>query len=280
MEKHIFTIPHECLPQVKARWPFIYLEHGRLEIDDRSVKFISAEDTPVAIPCGCLNCILLGPGTTVTHDAVKILAEVNCSVFFVGEEGIKFYAVGLTPTSTSKNFTKQMELASSKAKSLEIAKKMFAKRFPEVDLNGKTLEQLKGMEGIRVKSLYESLAKKHNVFWDRRKYDIEDFSSSDDVNKYLTVFNMFLYAVCCSAVLSMGFSPYIGFVHRSSPLPFIYDIADLYKADLSINPAFQLADVVPYSKDTAERVFLDNCKKFQLLKQVSEDLEMLFNLKE
>ena len=150
----IFSVPKSCLPQVGSRYPFIYLEYGRLEIDDRSIKFINAQCEVVSIPCGMLNCILLGPGTTVTHDAVKILAEFNCQLFWVGEDGLKFYASGISPTESSKNFVRQVEYCCSRTKSLEIARKMFAARFPGVDLAGKTLEQLRGMEGIRVKTMY------------------------------------------------------------------------------------------------------------------------------
>lgn len=276
MDAGIFTVPKELLPRVETKYPFVYLEHGRLEIDDRSVKFINADGEVVSIPCGVINCILLGPGTSVTHDAVKILSEYNCNVFWTGENGLKFYACGLNPTSDSRNMRKQMSLACNRSKSLEIARKMFSSRFPDDNVTGKTLEQLKGMEGARVRKQYEFYADKYKVIWNYRNAHLTDFSDASETNKWITMFNQFLYSVICSATISLGFSPHIGFVHSGSPLPFVYDMADLYKERLSIEPAFKLTDVVPYSKENAISEFLRNANAMKILKQFNNDMKSIF----
>jgi CRISPR-associated protein Cas1 len=247
-----------------------------MEIDDRSVKFINADGDVISIPCGVINCILLGPGTSITHDAVKILAEYNCNVFWTGEDGLKFYACGMSPTADSKNFRLQMRLACDKKKSLEIARKMFARRFPDEDISDKSLAQLKGMEGIRVKNQYQFYADKYKVLWDYRNAHLTDFDDASETNKWITMFNQFIYSILCSATISLGYSPHIGFVHSGSPLPFIYDMADLYKEKLCIEPAFRLTDVAVFSKDNAIMEFVKNMNDMKILKQFEEDMKMLF----
>lgn len=275
-QTNIFTVPKELLPQVNTRYPFVYLEHGRLEIDDRSVKFINADGEVISIPCGMINCILLGPGTSITHDAIKILSEYNCNVFWTGENGLKFYSCGISPTADSKNMRMQMQYACDKKKSLEIARKMFTKRFPNDDVSSKTLEQLKGMEGVRVKNLYALYADKYKVLWNFRNANLTSFDDASITNKWITMFNQFLYSILCSATISLGFSPHIGFVHSGSPLPFIYDMADLYKEQLCIEPAFKLTDVVAFSKESAIDEFVKNVNDAKILKQFCNDIKMLF----
>lgn len=275
METNIFTVPKELLPQVSTKYPMLYLEHGRIEIDDRSVKFINADGEIISIPCGMINAILLGNGTSITHDAIKILAEYNCHVFWVGEDGLKFYAHGLNPTNNTKNFQIQMECACNENKSLNIAKKMFAKRFENIDISNKTLAQLKGMEGIRVKEQYKQFANQFNIQWNYRDAHINEFNNQTATNQYLTMFNQYLYAILCSATLSLGFSPHIGFIHKSSPLPFIYDMADLYKKDLCIYSAFELTKI-GFDKETASYEFVKRAKKMNLLKIFVDDIKMLF----
>ncbi|MEG2075132.1 MAG: CRISPR-associated endonuclease Cas1, partial [Victivallaceae bacterium] len=124
--------------------------------------------------------------------------------------------------------------------SLAIAKKMFASRFPDDVIVDKSLTELMTLEGSRVKSLYAELANRYFVQWQGRSYTPGNFEVSDLTNKLITACNTALYALVTSIVYSLGLSPRIGFVHSGSPLPFVYDIADLYKADLVFDLAFSL----------------------------------------
>ena len=277
MIKSIFKIPKELLPQVKEKYPFVYLEKGRIEVDDRSIKFINSENEVISIPCGIINCILLSHGTSITHEAIKILSEYNCNVFWVGEQGIHFYAYGLTPTHDTRNFMIQCELSCNSETRLIIAKKLFKYRFPNDDVSNKTLNQLMGMEGKRVKNQYIFYSEKYNIKCDYRNEHITEFEEQDVTNKYLTIFNQFLYAILCSATISMGYSPHIGFIHKSSPLPFIYDMSDLYKEKLCIEPAFRLASKFGiYDEIVAKDEFIKNIIEIDLLKKYTEDLTKLF----
>jgi len=218
----------------------MYLERGRLEIDDSSVKWIDSEGNLVRLPVATINTILLGPGTSITHEAVKVMAASNCTVCWVGEDSMLFYAVGQSPTSNTRNMRQQMALAANNKKRVMVARRLFSFRFPDSEVQACTLQQLIGMEGKRVKALYAAMAEKYEVGWKGRSYIPGKFELGDVTNKMLTSLNAALYGILTSAVYSMGYSPHIGFIHSGSPLPFVYDMADLYKDNLCIDLAFRL----------------------------------------
>ncbi|MCH5150208.1 MAG: type I-E CRISPR-associated endonuclease Cas1 [Spirochaetales bacterium] len=276
----IIKVTHETLPQIKDRYPFLYLEYGRLEIDDSSVKWISSECEVIRLPIATISTLLLGPGTSVTHEAIKVLAAANCNVCWVGEDSLLFYAVGISPTANTRNMRRQMEIAADKKKSLEVAKKMFARRFPDVDLSDKTLKQMMGMEGYRVRAVYEEKAKKYNINWNGRSYIPGKMELSDITNKILTSCNSALYGIICSCVYSMGYSPHIGFIHSGSPLPFVYDLADLYKEDLCIDLAFRLTYELcgEYNKYRVSSEFRESVINMKLLERINPDIEEMLGV--
>ncbi len=231
-------VTRESLPRVKDKYPFIYLERGRLEIDDSSVKWIDADANVVPLPVATLNALLLGPGTTVTHDAIKTATAANCAVCWVGEDSLLFYAAGFAATADTRNLKRQVERAADPKKSIEVARWLFSQRFPDADLTGKTLSEMMGMEGHRVRALYRQKAEEYQVGWQGRQFTPGKFELGDVTNKILTAANAALYGIMCSVVHSLGYSPHIGFIHSGSPLPFIYDLADLYKDYLCIDLAF------------------------------------------
>jgi CRISPR-associated protein Cas1 len=271
----IIKVTRDTLPQVKEKYPFLYLERGRLEIDDSSVKWIDCEANVVRLPIATINCLLLGPGTSVTHEAIKVLAAANCSVCWVGEDALLFYAAGITPTSNTRNFKKQMLLASDAKKSVEVARRFFKKRFPQADLSGKTLKEMMGMEGYRVRELYEQKAQQYNVGWKGRRYVQGKFEMSDITNQIMTSANAALYGILSAVVHALGYSPHIGFIHSGSPLPFIYDLADLYKERLCIDLAFSatLDMAGKYNKHKMSAAFRRRVIEMDLLAQVPEDIE-------
>ncbi len=270
-------VTHDTLPQIKDRYPFLYLERGRLEIDDSSVKWIDSEKNCIKLPIATICTLLLGPGTSVTHEAVKILASSNCTVCWVGEDSMMFYAVGKSPTANTRNLKHQMLLSSDSKKALIIARKMFMKRFPNEEVKNKTLSELMGMEGLRVKKLYEQMADTYKVGWKGRAYTPGKFDFSDITNKILTSSNAALYAIITSVVYSMGYSPHIGFIHSGSPLPFVYDIADFYKDNICIDLSFSLTLEMAgnYNKDMVVTEFRRRVIKTDLLKKIGTDINEL-----
>lgn len=273
-ERLFVKITRESLPQVKDKYPFIYLERGRLEIDDSSIKWIDCENNVVPLPVATLNALLLGPGTSITHDAVKTATAANCSICWVGEDSLLFYAAGFLPTADTRNMKKQMELAAHPEKSVEVARRMFARRFPDAELTGKNLKEMMGMEGHRVRSLYQQKAEEYQVGWKGRKFMPGKFETSDITNQILTASNAALYGILCSAVHSLGYSPHIGFIHSGSPLPFVYDLADLYKEHLCIDLAFMLTRDLAgrYNKQKVAAAFRERVIKMDLLARLADDI--------
>lgn len=273
-------ITRESLPQVRDKYPFIYLERGRLEIDDSSIKWIDSDNHVVPLPVATLNALLLGPGTTVTHDAVKTATAANCAICWVGEDSLLFYAAGFLPTSDTRNLKRQIEHASDSKKSVEVARRMYARRFPDAELKGKTLKEMMGMEGHRVRALYQSKAEEYQVGWKGRKFVPGKFETSDVTNQVLTASNAALYGILCSAVHSMGYSPHIGFIHSGSPLPFVYDLADLYKEHLCIDLAFSLTRDMAgrYNKHKVSAAFRERVVGMDLLACLSEDIPAMLGV--
>lgn len=273
-DRLFIKVTRENLPQIKERYPFLYLERGRLEIDDSSVKWIDCEGSVIRLPCATIQTLLLGPGTSITHEAVKVLAAANCSVSWVGEDSLLFYAQGQTPTSDTRNFQEQMELAADPEKAVEVARRMFARRFPLTDLSGKTLPEMMGMEGYRVRQIYEQKAQEYGVGWKGRSFTPGKFELSDLTNQVLTAANSALYALLLSSVHSLGYSPHIGFIHSGSPLPFVYDLADLYKEQICIDLAFSLTRQLCGKYDKAKIVaeFRKRILAVDLLGIIGEDI--------
>ena len=273
----IIKITHDNLPQIKDRYPFIYLERGRLEIDDSSVKWIDSQNFVVRLPIATIGTILLGPGTSVTHEAIKVMSAANTTVCWVGEDSLLFYAIGQSPTSDSRFMRQQMSLASSPDTRTQVARRMFAERFPDDDISTASIHDLMGKEGLRVRALYEEKAREYGVGWKGRRYVPGQFELSDITNKILTAANTALYALVLSVVFSIGFSPYIGFVHTGSPLPFVYDIADLYKADLCIDFAFSMTLKLAGNYDRKELLdeFRARVSDSLLLERMPDDIKRI-----
>lgn len=268
-------ITRETLPQIKDRYPFLYLERGRLEIDDSSVKWIDCDGQVIRLPIATITMLALGPGTSITHEAVKVLAAANCSICWVGEDSFLFYAVGQSPTADTRNMRRQVQLACNPKERLAVARRMYARRFPEMDIQEKEIKELMGMEGKRVHRLYEEMAEKYHVGWKGRSFVPGKFELSDVTNQIITSCNAALYALLCSSIYSMGYSPHIGFIHTGSPLPFVYDLADLYKDYLCIDLAFSLTlkTAGNYNKYQVATEFRKRVIESCLLERINPDIE-------
>jgi CRISPR-associated protein Cas1 len=277
-QRLFIKVTHDTIPQIKERYPFIYLERGRLEIDDSSVKWIDSEGEVIRLPIATIVMLLLGPGTSITHEAIKVLAAANCSVCWVGEDSLLFYAVGQSPTADTRNMRRQMKLACDPIKSLVVARRMFSRRFPNIDLEGKTLKEMMGMEGLRVRDLYEEKAQVYHIGWNGRSFTPGKFEMSDLTNQILTSSNAALYSLLSSIIYTMGYSPHIGFIHSGSPLPFVYDLADLYKEYLCVDLAFYLTLEMAgkYNKYRVLSEFRNRVLNSNLLERVNPDIEELF----
>jgi len=247
---------HE-LPRFSDRWSYLYLEFGELDVQDAGLVFHNkAAFTP--LPINQLSLLMLGPGTTVTHAAVKTLAGNNCLLAWVGEEGVRLYAHSTGGTFSARRLIHQARLASDPASRLAVAKRMYSKRFPGSDLDETSIEALRGMEGSRVRTAYASLARRYSIQWNGRNYDQGDWSAANPVNRALSAANACLYGVCHAAIVSAGYSAGLGFIHTGKMLSFVYDVADLYKTELTVPVAFR---VVSTTHDGVERRTRLECRQ-------------------
>ena len=268
--------PLETLTPARERWTPIYLEHGRLHVDDSSVKWIGSDKTVFRIPVATVSVLMLGPGTTVTHAAVKACADSNTPICWVGEQGMRFYAFGTTPTRDNSNARHQAKVHASQKQRTQVARRMFAIRFPEEDVSDMRIDQLRGMEGKRVRSIYERMGMEYGVTWKGRRYNPTQWDLADGINKAISAANASLYALCTSIVCSLGYVPQLGFVHDSGTLPFVFDIADLYKHETTLPAAFQTLSVNPdASSDQVLTLLKARIEQTRLLKRIPNDIKEL-----
>ncbi len=359
---------YQELPKLKDSISYLYLEHAILERDENAIVAISKEGR-IPIPISCVTCLLLGPGTTVTHAAIRVMAEFGCMVIWCGEgvgrfyasglgetrsaaclllgpgttvthaairvmaefgcmviwcgEGVgRFYASGLGETRSAANVLAQAKACMDETAHMAVVREMYAIRFPGVNTKNMTLQQIRGLEGIRVKKAYAQAAqavgitwKKRTykkairfpgvntknmtlqqirglegirvkkayaqaaqavgITWKKRTYKKEDWDAADPINRALSIGNSLLYGVCHAAIVSLGFSPALGFVHTGKQLSFVYDIADLYKTETTIPAAFEVvsqkSDIESFDRDVRM-----TCRKYfhqtRILSRISEDI--------
>lgn len=264
------------LPRLDDSWTFLYTERCRVDQDDKSIA-IHDETGSIAVPCAMISLLILGPGSTITHAAVKVLAESGCMIQWAGEEAVRLYAVGLGETRSSRNLLAQAKAWADPTLRLQVVREMYLMRFDEPLPEGLSLQEIRGREGVRVRETYARLSRETGVEWHGRSYDRRSWTTADPVNRALSCANSCLYGVCHAAIVSAGFSPAIGFVHTGKALSFVYDIADLYKTETSISVAFQVAaeDRCQIESRT-RRACRDAFRETRLLQRIVGDLRRIF----
>lgn len=228
------------LPKFRDGWSYLYVEHCRIDRDARAVALHDANGE-VPVPCASLALLMLGPGVSITHAAVMTLADNGCLVAWCGEEGVRFYAAGLGKTRSAANLLQQARLWADPRTHAEVVLRMYHVRFPERLPEGLSLRQIRGREGIRVREAYAQASRETGVPWTGRNYQRDSWAKADPVNRALSAANSCLYGLCHAAILASGFSPALGFIHTGKMLSFVYDVADLYKVEVSIPAAFRAA---------------------------------------
>ena len=230
----------QALPQIRDRMTFLYLERCQINRQDSAITVID-EDGIVLIPAAAISVLLLGPGTTVTHRAMELIGDAGVCIIWVGEHGVRYYASGRPLTHKAGLLMRQAALASNQKQHLEVVRKMYQLRFPGEDISHLTLPQLRGREGARVRSAYRRAAEEWGIDWNGRVYDPENFAEGDAVNQALSAGHACLYGLAHAVIVAMGCSAGLGFVHIGHENSFVYDIADLYKAETTIPIAFEIA---------------------------------------
>lgn len=266
--------PHD-LHRVSDRISTVYVERCHVDRDDNAVVIVNRERT-IRVPAAMIASLLLGPGTRVTYAAIALLANSGTAVCWVGERGVRLYASGLGPSRGADLVLRQAYLVTRTATRLAVARRMYGMRFPDEDVSTLTMQQLRGREGARIKKLYREHSKRTGVAWSGRVYlPGEPFEAGDDVNRLLSAGHACLYAVCHAAIVGIGASPALGFVHTGGATSFVLDIADLYKAEYTIPLAFDLAAQGRVSERDARIAFRDKVADGRLMSRIVRDIKDL-----
>ena len=266
------------LPKLRDSISYLYIEHAVIEQEDSSIVVLR-EDGKIPVPVSSLTCLMLGPGTNITHAAVRAAADNGCMLVWCGDRGGRFYAFGSGETRSAANLLTQAKLCMDPQAHLAVVRRMYEIRFPSLPTKDLTLQQIRGMEGIRVKQTYKTYAKQTGVRWSARNYKLTEWEEADDINRALSAANAILYSVCQAAIISLGFSAGLGFVHTGKQLSFVYDIADLYKTETSIPAAFEAVRNNNGDLDQRVRQYMrQNMTRIGLLKRIAEDIAWIFDV--
>jgi len=256
----------------------IFVYYGRIDVKDGAfvvINEVEGEDRERKhIPVGSVACIMLEPGTRISHTAVKLAAVTGTLLIWVGEAGVRLYSAGQPGGARSDKLLYQAKLALDKELRLKVVRKMFEIRFGEKPPERRSVDQLRGIEGARVKKMYELLAKQYKVSWKGRRYDPKNWEAGDIINRCLSSATSCLYGVTEAAILAAGYAPAVGFLHSGKPLSFVYDIADIYKFDTVVPVAFQIASKKSAKPDQAVRIACrDIFRQTKLLKKIIPGIE-------
>jgi CRISPR-associated protein Cas1 len=226
---------------LKDRVSIVSVEKGQIDVLDGAFVVVDSTGIRTHLPVGGLACIMLEPGTRVSHAAVGLAARAGTLLIWVGEAGVRLYAAGQPGGARADRLLHQARLALDPDFRLKVVRQMFAMRFGEPAPERRSVDQLRGIEGARVKQLYLGHAARNGVTWRGRRYNPADFDTSDVPNKCVSAATSCLYGIAEAAILAAGYAPAIGFLHTGKPQSFVYDVADVYKFDTVIPLAFEIA---------------------------------------
>lgn len=226
---------------IKDRAALVFIGRAQLDVEDGAFVAIDAEGVRTVIPVGGLACLLLEPGTRVSHAAAVLAARAGTLMVWVGEGAVRLYSAGRPGGARADKLLWQAQTALDEAARLRVVRHMYALRFGEAAPQRRSIDQLRGIEGVRVRETYALLARQHGVDWTRRAYDVADWQAGDLPNRCLSSATACLHGLTEAAVLAAGYAPAIGFLHTGKPLSFVYDIADLWKLQTVVPEAFRIA---------------------------------------
>jgi CRISPR-associated protein Cas1 len=229
---------------LKDRASIMFIEKGNVDVLDGAFVVVDKNGVRTHVPIGGLACLMLEPGARISHAAVALAARAGTLIVWVGEAGVRLYAAGQPGGARADRLLWQARLALDEEARLKVVRKMYDMRFGEPAPERRSVDQLRGIEGARVRKLYELAAQKYGVVWKRRDYDPHDFGSGDLSNRCLSAATSCLYGLAEAAVLAAGFAPAIGFLHTGKPLSFVYDVADVFKFETVVPEAFRVASAV------------------------------------
>jgi CRISPR-associated protein Cas1 len=263
---------------IKDRISVIFVEKGNLDVLDGAFVVVDKTGVRTHIPVGGVACLMLEPGSRVSHAAVTLASRVGCLLVWVGDGGVRLYASGQPGGARADRLLYQAKLALDDTARLKVVRKMYALRFREEPPERRSVEQLRGIEGVRVRKMYELLAKQYGVTWKARNYDHTEWESGDIPNRCLSSATACLYGICEAAILAAGYAPAVGFIHTGKPQSFVYDIADIFKFETVVPVAFRIAAKKPGQPERDVRLACrDSFRQSRILHRIIPTIEEVLN---
>ena len=262
-------LPHLRPIPIKDRMSILFIEYGNIDVIDGAFVVVDKTGVRTQIPVGNIACLMLEPGTRVSHAAAALASRVGTLLIWVGEGGVRLYAAGQPGGARSDRLLYQAKLALDEDARLKVVRYMYEMRFGEPPPAKRSVDQLRGIEGARVKEIYKLMARRYKVPWKGRNYDVKDWNKGDVANKCISAATACLYGITEAAVLAAGYSPGIGFIHTGKALSFVYDIADIFKFDTVVPIAFKIAAQQP---PEAERTIRKECRRIFVEKKVLDEM--------
>lgn len=260
------------VPRFDDSLTYLYAEYVRVDRHKSSIALWD-DDGITEVPAAAIRVLMLGPGSSITHGAIKVLADNNCLLIWCGEELVRFYAQGLGGTYSATRLLHQGRMVTDPVARATVVRRMYQQRFEDMSADDLTIQQIRGMEGQRVRERYRELSEETGVPWRGRNYNRGSWDRADPINHAISAANSCLYGLCHAAILSAGYSPALGFTHTGKQLSFVYDIADLYKTDLSLPAAFRVTANNPDSLERSVRLTLrDYFRTFKLVDRIILDI--------
>jgi CRISPR-associated protein Cas1 len=259
---------------IKERLSVLYIEYGQLDVLDGAFVVIDKLGVRTHIPVGGVVCLMLEPGTRVSHAACALAARAGTLLVWIGEAGVRLYSAGQPGGARADRLLYQAKLALDDELRLKVVRKMYSLRFGEEPPQRRSVDQLRGIEGARVRETYKRIAGKYGVDWKARNYDVDDWGQGDIANRCLSSATACLYGVTEAAVLAAGYAPAIGFIHTGKPLSFVYDVADVYKFETVVPLAFRIAARSPVNAEQQVRLACrDSFRETRLLERIIPGIE-------
>jgi CRISPR-associated protein Cas1 len=270
---------HE-LPKLRDSLSYVYVEQALVNRKDHAIELIDDQGR-VMLPVASLCVLLLGPGTSITHAAVKVLAESGCTIVWVGEDATRCYGQGFGETRKAYHLLKQAELCTSPERRMEVVLRMYRQRFGYDLDRSLSVEQIRGLEGVRIRRAYVDASRASGVEWTGRHYDRSQWQSADPINRALSAANALLNGLCHAAIVSGGYSPALGFIHTGKQLSFVYDVSDLYKVEFTIPSAFEVVRQSAAGVESRVREMCrDRFREARLLERILPDIDEILGVNE
>lgn len=256
----------------------LFVERGQLDVLDGAFVLVDKNGVRTHIPIGGVACMMLEPGIRVSHAACALAARVGTLLVWVGEAGVRLYSAGQPGGARSDRLLYQAKLALDPDLRLKVVRKMYEMRFGDRPPERRSVEQLRGIEGARVREMYKRLAQQFGVEWRARDYDPDEWNAADIPNRCLSAATACLYGVTEAAVLAAGYAPAVGFIHTGKPLSFVYDVADIYKFETVVPVAFKTAARSPSNPERDVRLGCrDIFRQTRLLERIIPGIEEMLS---